>query len=72
MEKNPHAVALGRLGAAKGAEARNKALSPAKRREIALRAATASWGPAARAKRKANGRRKGAGRPRKHIAGQQK
>ena len=63
MSKNPHAVELGRLGGRKGAEARS---------EIARIAANASWGASARAKRAANGRRKGAGRPRKHIAEQQK
>lgn len=41
--KNPAAVALGRLGGAKGGKARAKALSPAKRKAIALRAAQARW-----------------------------
>jgi len=40
-EKNPHAVALGRLGGAKGGPARAKALSARRRREIATRAANA-------------------------------
>src|SRR5437868_15305077 len=39
--KNPHAVALGRLGGAKGGPARAKALSPRRRREIAKRAGVA-------------------------------
>jgi hypothetical protein len=39
--KNPHAVALGRLGGVKGGLARAKALSPRRRREIAKQAATA-------------------------------
>jgi hypothetical protein len=39
--KNPHAVALGRLGGAKGGPARAKALSARRRREIAIQAATA-------------------------------
>jgi hypothetical protein len=42
--KNPHAVALGKLGGAKGGTARAKALSPARRKEIAKKAARARWG----------------------------
>lgn len=41
-EKNPAAVALGRLGGLKGGKARAKALSKAKRREIARKAGLAS------------------------------
>jgi hypothetical protein len=41
--KNPAAVALGRLGGKKGGKARAEALSPAKRKEIAQRAAAARW-----------------------------
>jgi hypothetical protein len=41
--KNPHAVALGKLGGAKGGAARAKALTPAKRRAIAKAAAKARW-----------------------------
>ena len=41
--KNPHAVALGRLGGLKGGTARAKALSANKRREIAKKAAEARW-----------------------------
>jgi hypothetical protein len=41
--KNPHAVALGRLGGTKGGEARAKALSAKKRKEIAKKAAAARW-----------------------------
>jgi len=41
--KNPAAVALGRLGGAKGGTARAKALSPAKRKAIAKKAAAARW-----------------------------
>jgi hypothetical protein len=41
--KNPHAVALGKLGGAKGGKARAKALSPAKRKAIARKAAAARW-----------------------------
>lgn len=42
-EKNPAAVALGRLGAAKGGLARAAKLSPKKRKEIAKKAAEARW-----------------------------
>ena len=41
--KNPAAVALGRLGGAKGGRARAKALSPSKRKAIARKAAAARW-----------------------------
>jgi len=41
--KNPHAVALGRLGGLKGGPARAKKLSKKKRRDIAQKAATARW-----------------------------
>jgi hypothetical protein len=41
--KNPHAAALGRLGGLKGGPARAAALSPLRRREIALNAARARW-----------------------------
>ena len=42
-EKNPAAVALGRLGGLKGGKARAEKLSPKKRKEIARRAAKARW-----------------------------
>jgi len=42
-EKNPAAVALGRLGGLKGGKARAKKLSPKKRSEIAKKAAKARW-----------------------------
>jgi hypothetical protein len=42
--KNPAAVALGRLGGAKGGAARAAALSPRKRSAIAKKAAAARWG----------------------------
>jgi hypothetical protein len=42
--KNPAAVALGRLGGAKGGAARAVALSPRKRSAIARKAAKARWG----------------------------
>lgn len=42
-DKNPHAVALGRLGGKKGGKARAAALTPAARRRIARNAAKARW-----------------------------
>ncbi len=42
-EKNPAAVALGRLGGLKGGKARAKKLSPKRRKEIAKKAAQARW-----------------------------
>ncbi len=41
--KNPHAVALGRLGGKKGGPARAASLSAERRSEIARRAAEARW-----------------------------
>jgi hypothetical protein len=41
--KNPHAVALGKLGGAKGGTARAKALSAARRKAIARKAALIRW-----------------------------
>ena len=41
--KNPAAVALGKLGGAKGGAARAAALSPKKRSAIAKKAAKARW-----------------------------
>ena len=43
-EKNPAAVALGKLGGAKGGRARAAKLSPEERSAIAKRAAAARWG----------------------------
>jgi hypothetical protein len=42
--KNPHAVALGRLGGIKGGAARAASLSAKRRREIAKAAARKRWG----------------------------
>ena len=42
--KNPAAVALGKLGGAKGGAARAKALSKAQRVAIAKKAAKTRWG----------------------------
>jgi len=41
--KNPHAVALGRLGGAKGGKARAQRLSATRRKEIARKAARVRW-----------------------------
>lgn len=42
-EKNPAAVALGRLGGLKGGKARAETLTKARREEIAKKAALARW-----------------------------
>jgi len=42
-EKNPNAVALGRLGGLKGGKARAEKLSAKRRKEIAKKAAEARW-----------------------------
>ena len=42
-KRNPHAVALGSMGGKKGGKARAKALSGAKRRSIAKKAASVRW-----------------------------
>ena len=42
-EKNPAAVALGRMGGLKGGKARAASLTPAKRKAIAQKAAKARW-----------------------------
>ena len=49
-EKNPAAVALGRLGGLKGGKARTEKLSAKKRKAIAKKAAESRW-----AERKASG-----------------
>ena len=41
--KTPHAVALGKLGGAKGGKARAASLTAKKRSEIAKKAAAARW-----------------------------
>lgn len=43
--KNPHAVALGRLGGQKGGPARAQKLTPEQRTEIARKAAQGRWNP---------------------------
>lgn len=42
--KNPAAVALGRLGGLKGGKARAEKLTPEQRKEISKKAANARWG----------------------------
>ena len=42
-EKNPHAVALGRLGGKKGGLARAEKLTAKRRKQIARKAAQARW-----------------------------
>lgn len=42
-DKNPAAVALGRLGGKKGGKARAEKLTPEKRKEIARKAAKVRW-----------------------------
>jgi hypothetical protein len=44
-EKNPAAVALGRLGGKKGGAARAAKLSPKRRKQIARQAAMKRWHP---------------------------
>jgi hypothetical protein len=43
LPKDPHAVALGRLGGLKGGPARAKALTSQRRQEIARRAIQTRW-----------------------------
>lgn len=45
-KKNPHAVALGRLGGLKGGKARTAKLSAQERRELARKAVLARWAKA--------------------------
>jgi hypothetical protein len=47
-EKNPAAVALGRLGGLKGGKARAEKLSARKRKAIAKKAAEARWKPSSK------------------------
>ena len=43
LEKNPAAVALGKLGGIKGGKARAASLTPERRKEIAKKAAETRW-----------------------------
>ena len=45
-KKNPHAVALGRLGGLKGGKARTAKLTAEQRQELARKAVTARWAKA--------------------------
>ena len=42
-KKNPHAVALGRLGGLKGGKARTAKLTPEERRDLARKAVLVRW-----------------------------
>ena len=42
-KRNPHAVALGRMGGKRGGKARAKALTPQRRSQIAKEAAKKRW-----------------------------
>ena len=42
-KKNPHAVALGKMGGSKGGRIRATKLSPERRREIARKAVLTRW-----------------------------
>ena len=46
-EKNPHAVAMSKLGASKGGKARAESLTAKQRSTIAKKAAKARWGKVA-------------------------
>jgi hypothetical protein len=46
FQKNPHAVALGRMGGSKGGKLRAAKLSPERRSEIARKAVQARWSKA--------------------------
>ncbi|MDR3410863.1 MAG: hypothetical protein P4L87_07975 [Formivibrio sp.] len=49
-KRNPHAVALGRMGGKKGGKARAANLTEVERRGIAIKAANARWGGHAKKK----------------------
>lgn len=51
-EKNPHAVALGRLGGLKGGKARIAKLTPQERSELARKAVLSRWAKAKKNKTK--------------------
>jgi hypothetical protein len=53
-KKNPHAVALGRLGGLKGGKARVGKLTPEERRELARKAGLARWAKERSRKKKGN------------------
>jgi hypothetical protein len=51
-EKNPHAIALGQMGGAKGGKARAAKLTPEERSASARKAALARWAKAKKVKEK--------------------
>jgi len=53
-KKNPHAVALGRLGGSKGGKTRAANLTPEQRSEIARNAVLARWEKARKSKERKN------------------
>lgn len=57
-KKNPHAVALGRLGGLKGGKARLAKLTPEERRELARKAVLTRWAKE-KAKKKATKKTEG-------------
>jgi len=65
-DRNPHAVALGRLGAIRGGQARTRKLTPAQRSDIARRAATARWSTPLDARGRPVTRRTARGAKRQH------
>jgi hypothetical protein len=56
-KKNPHAVALGRLGGSKGGKIRAARLTPEQRSKIARNAVLARWEKARKSKEKKMERR---------------
>jgi hypothetical protein len=50
-QKNPHAVALGRLGGLKGGKARTAGLTAEQRRDLARKAVLARWAKAKKRKK---------------------
>jgi len=65
--KNPHAVALGRLGGAKGGPARAKSLTPRRRSEIAKHAGVARARALSAAERSELAQRAAAARWSRHV-----
>jgi hypothetical protein len=53
-KKNPHAVALGKMGGSKGGKVRASKLSPERRSEIARKAVLARWAKMKGGKEKSN------------------
>jgi len=55
-KKNPHAVALGKMGGRKSAKARMEKLTPEQRQEIARHAVRARWAKAGKRAGRGNGK----------------